>query len=181
MNDDDDTLDDDIDLFRTQLGEVRELSQDKISPFRRSRPARPVKREEDDQQVLRDMLSDPVEPTVLEAGEELKFARDGVQQKVLQKLRRGQYSIEAELDLHRMTSDQARQALSDFVTQCVSAGKRSVRIIHGKGLGSPGKLPVLKSKVNHWLRQKDQVLAFCSARPADGGSGAIYILLKRPR
>ncbi|MDH5408788.1 MAG: Smr/MutS family endonuclease [Gammaproteobacteria bacterium] len=181
MSKNNDNPDDDAELFRAEFSDIRELAQDKVPPFRQSRPPRPAKREQDDQQVLKDMLSDPIDLAEVETGEELLFARDGIQPKVLQKLRRGQYSIEAELDLHRMTSDQARAALSNFINQSVSSGLRTVRIIHGKGHGSPGKLPVLKNKVNHWLKQKDQILAFCSSRPVDGGTGAIYVLLKRLR
>ena len=105
--------------------------------------------------------------------------RGGLQQRVLRKLRRGQFAIEAELDLHGYIVPEAREALAVFLRDAQLTGKRCVRIIHGKGLGAEGRLPVLKIKVNSWLRQKDQVLAFCSTRPQDGGTGAVYVLLKK--
>ena len=171
----------DEELFRQQMQDVRPISQDKISPYREQQPARPIMREEDEKQVLKDMLSDPVDFDTLETGEELLFCRSGVQHNLMRKLRRGQISIEAELDLHRMTSDQARQATAQFLTDILASGKRCVRLIHGKGKGSFNKMPVLKHKLNHWLRQRDEVLAFCSARKVDGGTGAVYVLLKKKR
>lgn len=173
--------DNDDDLFRQMMDEVRPLAQDKVGPYRQKPPARPIKRQEDEKQVIKDMMSDPLELDEIETGEELLFARPGVQANVMRKLRRGQCSIEVELDLHRMTSDEARQAIARFLPQMAQAGKRCVRIIHGKGHGSFNKMPVLKNKLNHWLRQRDEVLAFCSARPVDGGTGALYVLLKRLR
>ena len=99
----------------------------------------------------------------------------------MRKLRRGQYAIEAQLDLHGNTVPEARERVSTFLRDMQTQGKRCVRIIHGKGKSSEGKLPVLKGKVNAWLQQWDQVLAFCSARPNDGGTGAIYVLLRSNR
>ncbi|MDH5180057.1 MAG: Smr/MutS family protein [Gammaproteobacteria bacterium] len=181
MTDHSDSDDEELELFRDEMASVRALSQNKVVPWRKSRSARPFKREEDEQNVLHDMLSDPLEPANIENGEELLFSRTGLRPTTLRKLRRGQFSIEAELDLHRMTADEARQSLAVFIRECTHGNKRCVRIIHGKGHGSFNKLPVLKHKLNHWLRQKDEVLAFCSARPNDGGTGAVYVLLKRPR
>ena len=173
--------DNDDELFRQLMDEVRPLEQDKISPYRQKRPARPVKRQEDDNQVIQDMMSDPMVLDEVETGDELLFARPGLQPNLIRKLRRGQLGIEAELDLHRMISDEARQAIAQFLPQMGQMGKRCVRIIHGKGYGSINKTPVLKNKLNHWLRQREEVLAFCSARPVDGGTGALYVLLKRIR
>lgn len=168
-------------LFRQMMDEVRPLKQDKISPYRKKRSTRPLKRLADEHQVMADMMSDPLHMDELETGEELLFVRPGVQTGVMRKLRRGQISIEAELDLHRMTSAEARESIARFLPLMSRTGKRCVRIIHGKGLGSFNKLPVLKNKLNHWLRQRDEVLAFCSARSVDGGTGAVYVLLKRLR
>lgn len=168
-------------LFQQMMGDVRPINQDKITPYREKPPPRPIKRLEDEQTVIKDMLSDPIEPEEMETGEELLFSRPGIQSHVLRKLRRGQFSIEAELDLHRMTADQARQAVAGFLPDMCRDGKRCVRIIHGKGHGSYNKLPVLKLKLNHWLKQRNEVLAFCSARPVDGGTGAIYVLLRKLR
>lgn len=173
--------DNDDELFRQMVGEVRPLEQDKISPYRQKPSARPIKRQEDEKQVVKDMMSDPIALDDIETGEELLFSRPSIPPNTIRKLRRGQFSIEAELDLHRMTSDEARQAIAVFLPQMRQSGKRCVRIIHGKGHGSFNKMPVLKNKINYWLRQRDEVLAFCSARPVDGGTGALYILLKRTR
>ena len=168
-------------LFRQHLDGVTPLSQHKIPPYRHKRSVRPRQRLQDEHQVLQDMMSDTVDLAELETGEELFFARPGLQHNLLRNLRRGQFSTESVLDLHRMTSEQARQAIAQFLRDCGKTGKRCVRIIHGKGHGSRQKLPVLKLKINHWLRHRDEVLAFCSARPVDGGTGAIYVLLKRQR
>lgn len=166
-------------LFRAAVGDVVPLKQDRIAPHR-SRPApRPRQLELDEQQVLRDMLSDAIDPADLETGEELFFCRTGLQHSLLRKLRRGHYSVCAELDLHGLTSDQARAELVFFLNECRAKAIQCVRIVHGKGNGSPQRRPVLKGKVNHWLQQRDEVLAFCSARQVDGGTGAVYVLLKR--
>ncbi|MDH5446784.1 MAG: Smr/MutS family endonuclease [Gammaproteobacteria bacterium] len=169
------------DLFRELMDDVRPLQQDKTAPYRPKKPPRPIKREQDEKQVIRDMMSDPVSIDELETGEELLFSRSGIQPNVMRKLRRGQFSIEAELDLHRLTSDQARQAVAEFLPEMSQLDKRCVRIIHGKGHGSFNKTPVIKNKLNHWLQQRDEVLAFCSARPVDGGTGAIYVLLRKSK
>ena len=166
-------------LFRDGVKGTRPIKQDRITPYRQGRRPVPEKSLEDDQQVMDSLLSDEYEPADVETGEELLFRRSGIQNTVMRKLRRGQYSIEAELDLHRKTSPQARELLSRFLTNAALQGCRCVRIIHGKGLGSAGNVPVLKNKVNSWLRQKDEVLAFSSAIPRDGGTGAVYVLLKR--
>jgi len=121
----------------------------------------------------------PPDQADIEVGDELLFSRNGVQNSVMRKLRRGQYRSEAELDLHRLTAVQAHQALTSFILHCQRRHLRCVRIIHGKGLGSKDQRPVLKGRVNQWLRQWDDVLAFCSARPCDGGSGATYVLLRK--
>jgi len=106
----------------------------------------------------------------------LEFSRPGVQHKMLRKLRQGQYNVNAILDLHGKTSEEARESLSHFLLACQKKGLRYVMIIHGKSRGS-GK-PILKNKLNHWLRQTDQVIAFHSATQRDGSSGALYVLLR---
>ena len=133
----------------------------------------------DERQVLDDMFSDDFRPEDVETGEELLFSRPGLQNKLMRQLRRGQLSISAELDLHGYTVIEARQAVTEFLRDSLRHGDRCVRIVHGKGFGSKQKLPVLKNKVNGWLQQRDEVLAFCSARQVDGGTGALYVLLKR--
>ncbi len=114
----------------------------------------------------------------LEAGEELLFMRPGIQHDALRKLRRGEWRAQAELDLHGHTSDSARLAVAEFLHACCLRNLRCVRIIHGKGLSSRNSEPVLKLKLKNWLAQRDEVLAFCQARPADGGGGAALVLLK---
>jgi len=169
---------DDRDLFRKAAHGARPLKQDRRLPHRSRRKPVPQSREHDERDVIASLLSDDYQPEV-ETGEELLFVRGGLQQRVLRKFRRGLFAIEAELDLHGHTVPEAREALGRFLRDCTRARKRCVRVIHGKGLGAAGKLPVLKVKVNHWLRQQDSVLAFSSARPQDGGTGAVYVLLKR--
>ncbi|MBI5783453.1 MAG: Smr/MutS family protein [Gammaproteobacteria bacterium] len=175
----DDQDDDERDLFRKAVGQIRAVKQDKIHPHRKRRKPVPDQTLRDQREVMNSLLSDAYEPADIETGDELLYTRPGLQHSVIRKLRRGQYAIEAELDLHGATSVQAREAVNIFLKKARDQEKRVVRIIHGKGKSSEGKLPVLKGKVNSWLRQKGEVLAFCSARPNDGGTGAVYVLLKR--
>ncbi len=170
---------DDKKLFREAVADAVPLTHGRVTPHRDPPPPRPLKREQDEQQVLDDMLSGDIDPAELETGEELLYSRPGLQHSVLKKLRRGQYAVEAELDLHGLRVDEARQTLTAFLHHALDKHLKTVRIIHGKGHGSLHKQPVLKGKVNHWLRQRIEVLAFCSARPVDGGTGAIYVLLRR--
>lgn len=169
----------DSDLFQRSIGPVRPVQHDRVDlPVPRP-PARARYRERDEQAVLKDMLSDYFEPGDYETGEELGFARPGLQHRTLKRLRRGQHAVQAECDLHGLTVVEARQTLSAFLHECQAQGLGCVRIIHGKGHGSHQRIPILKSKIGGWLRQRDEVLAFCSARPADGGTGAVYVLLKK--
>jgi DNA-nicking Smr family endonuclease len=172
--------DDTVALFRRVMAEVRPLKQDKIAPYRARQKPIPRQTLLDQKAVLASLLSDEYDPAELETGEELLFARPGLQHTLMRKFRRGQFAIEAELDLHGRVVVEAREMVNAFLREARTSGLRCVRIIHGKGLSSAGKLPVLKGKVNAWLRQKDEVLAFCSARPVHGGTGAVYVLLKRP-
>lgn len=119
-------------------------------------------------------LPDPAEPLI---GDGLFYAKPGVQDRVLRKLRRGHFSVGADLDLHGLHSEAARLALAEFLHHVRGSRIRCVRIIHGKGYRSGPRGPVLKHKLNGWLRQHDEVMAFCSARPVDGGTGAVYVLL----
>ena len=155
------------------IDQPNRIQHEKVKPS-----ARPTQSLKDEQQVLVDMLSEPDDLTCIETGDELFFTRSGLQQKVIKRLKRGELTIQAELDLHRLTKAEARQEVVEFLHYCAQNNFKQVRIVHGKGHGSPGKIPVLKTLVNHWLQQKDEVLAFCSARPCDGGTGAIYVLLK---
>lgn len=167
------------DDFRARIGKVKPVKQDRVPPHRPGRKPIPEQSLRDAQDVMQSLLSDAYEPAEVETGDELFYARPGLQHSVVRKLRRGLYAMEGELDLHGHTVPEAREQLDAFLRDARGLGKRCVRVIHGKGKSSEGKLPVLKGKVNGWLRQKDEVLAFCSARPTDGGTGAVYVLLKR--
>ena len=171
---------DDSKLFKNAIKGVKPLKQDSVEPHRDQPKPIPISREADDREVMDSLLSDHVTEEV-ETGDELLFQRPGIQHTVMRKLRRGQYAIEAELDLHRRTVEESRQLLATFLYNAQRDGKRCVRIIHGKGHGSVAKLPVLKNKVNSWLQQKNEVLAFCSAIPNDGGTGAVYVLLAKSK
>ncbi len=167
------------DIFRDSMNDVDRHTHNRVKPYRpRPNPA-PSQSKRDDRDVVDSLLSDYPSIDEMETGEELMFARPGLQRNVLRRLRRGDYIVEAELDLHGLTSEAARTDLNAFVRKARENGRRCVRIIHGKGLRSPDKRSVLKAKTDRWLRQKDEVLAFCSARPVDGGTGAVYVLLKR--
>lgn len=175
----DESLEDDISLFRRTVGSVNPVSHDTVLDVKRKPAPWPSQRDRDDQDVLKalsDGLSDPEFP---ETGDELSFKQAGIQNRLFQKLRRGQLRIESELDLHGMTIAEAKMALVEFLRYAGNSGLRCVRIIHGKGKGSKSGIPVLKTRVNYWLKQKQEILAFCSARPVDGGTGAVYVLLKK--
>ena len=169
----------DRELFRQTVGAVKPLHCDRVDPVPIHPAPIPRFSEADEQQVLADMISDYFEPADLETGEELYYRREGVQQAVLRKLRRGHFQVGAALDLHGMSVAAAKQALTIFLHDVRREDISCVRIIHGKGKGSRHRGPILKQKVNHWLRQRDDILAFCSARAVDGGTGAVYVLPRR--
>lgn len=166
-------------LFRAAVADARPLRDTgRIEPQRpRVRPV-PRQRLLDERRVVVDLLSDALPWEEAETGEELRFVRPGLSQQVLRRLRRGHWVIEAELDLHGHTRDEARTRLAAFLHDCRKRRIRCVRIVHGKGLGSKNREPVLKHKVRSWLMQRDEVLAFVEARPCDGGSGAVIVMLK---
>lgn len=169
----------DIALFRQAVAGARPLRHDRA----RLAPPRPWpeprQTQLDEQQVLADSLSDHISwADRMETGEELVFLRNGLSSQVLRKLRRGHWVIQSEVDLHGHNSDSARQLLVQFLSESRRHGLRCVRVIHGKGLGSKNREPVLKLKAANWLMQRDDVLAFCQARAVDGGGGALVVLLK---
>jgi DNA-nicking Smr family endonuclease len=136
----------------------------------------------DEQAVLIEAISDEFDVgTLLDVDELLSFRRPGIGTDVTRKLRRGDWSIQRQLDLHGLRRDEARDQLSFFIREAFKHGIRCVRVVHGKGLGSPGKAPVLKNRVYNWLVQKQEVLAFVQAKPADGGGGALVVLLMASR
>lgn len=167
-------------LFRDSVGNVKPLNVPvRVHPDA-PKPA-PVARQRiaDDAAVLQESLSDEFSiDTLLETDDSLSYARTGIGPDVMRKLRGGGWVTQDQLDLHGLRVDQAREAVAAFIRDAIKRGFRCVRIIHGKGLGSLNKKPVLKNKVRNWLVQKEEVIAFCQARAADGGSGALMVLLR---
>ncbi len=170
------------DLFRREIGDVAPIAAAARAIHGRTPPpALPLQTQRDEQAVLHEAISDEFDPEVLlDTDESLFYCRPGISQEVVRKLRRGHWIVQAQLDLHGMRRDEAREALAEFIRETVKRGLRCVRVIHGKGLGSVGKEPVLKGRVRAWLVQKTQVIAFCQARPHDGGAGAVLVLLQPP-
>jgi DNA-nicking Smr family endonuclease len=166
------------DLFKAAVKDARPLTSNRI--FHQTPKPKPIPQQfiRDEQQALVDSLSDYFPSYELESGEELLYLREGQSPAVLSKLRRGHWVVQANLDLHGMISDEARATIATFLAECKKRGIRCVRIVHGKGLGSRNKEPILKNKVRHWLMQKDEVIAYAQARANDGGSGAVIVLLK---
>jgi DNA-nicking Smr family endonuclease len=166
--------------FREAMRGVRRIRR---AP--RSHPAPPKPPAEarftraDEREVLRESLQPPADESVLGTGDELAFRRPHVPESVLTRLRRGQFVVDAEIDLHGMTGAEAKAALRDFVGTALERHMSCVRIVHGKGRRSGPRGPVLKNVVNAWLQRADGVLAFGSARAVDGGSGAVYVLLRK--
>jgi DNA-nicking Smr family endonuclease len=157
---------DDQDLFQQEMGDVKPLNHNQAFVKRaQTQNARVPQNDMEDSQV--------------ESGEVLRFLRSGIQSTVLQKLRRGQYPVEATLDLHGLTTAEANDHLYRFMQHSQSLGRQTVRVVHGKGHGSKGQQPILKTKINQWLREFPVVLAFCSSSPRDGGTGAVDVLLRK--
>ncbi|MFZ3220421.1 MAG: Smr/MutS family protein, partial [Rhodoferax sp.] len=139
----------------------------------------PKQRQLDEAAALREALSDEVDvSSLLDTDDQLSFRRPGVGVDVTQNLRRGKWAIQRQVDLHGLRSDAARDTLGAFIREACRQGIRCVRVVHGKGLGSPGKTPVLKDKVHRWLVQKNEVVAFVQAPPMQGGAGALIVLLQ---
>ena len=170
--------DEDIALFRKSVGAIKPIAQD-TAPHTRQTPKPRRLPQAVDRQTLTAMPPDCPRSGAVAAEEKLLFQRPGIQNKTLHRLRRGQFTIEAELDLHGMTVVAATSSLTAFLARCTNSGIRCARIIHGKGQGSKDGKPVIKNTINQWLRQRDEILAFCAARPADGGTGAMYVLIKK--
>ncbi len=171
--------DEDSALFRKVAGNTKPLKQDNFIVPKPKPNMRQSTTATDNAAAMEAIRLDDFDADVLAGGDELCYVRAGIQKKILRKLRRGDYEIEAELDLHGMTVEMVKTELAGFLEQCAANSLRCVKIIHGKGRGSIDQQPILKNKVNQWLRKIDIVLAFCSAKAADGGTGAMYLLLKR--
>jgi DNA-nicking Smr family endonuclease len=170
----------DKNLFVRAAGAVRPLREQLRVQLAPEQPAPiPFQQQLDEQRVLQEAISDEFDAgTLLDVDDALSFRRPGIGTDVTRKLRKGQWSIQRELDLHGLRREEARETLAAFIRAAYREGIRCVRVVHGKGLGSPGKTPVLKSKVQSWLIQKSEVLAFVQARGDEGGAGALVVLLQ---
>jgi DNA-nicking Smr family endonuclease len=168
------------DLFAETVGAVTPLAPSARTPPLAPRPApEPLQRRRDEAAALRETLSDDFDvESLLETDAALSYRRPDIGPDVVKKLRRGGWVIQGEIDLHGLRRDEARDALATFVRDAERRGLRCVRVVHGKGHGSPGREPVLKHRVHGWLVQKAAVLAFTQARAAEGGSGALVVLLR---
>lgn len=175
-----DTDDEDRKAFREAMRGVTRLpvTQRARAPRRRKPPPRAVFSRRAVEEVLEDSLELTPADLDVEAADALSYRRDGVRESTLRDLRRGRWRVDDELDLHGMTLREAKPALRDFLARAHASQARCLRIVHGKGLGSGSRGPVLKNAVNILLRRDDDVIAFCSARQIDGGTGAIYVLLR---
>ena len=170
----------DHDLFARTIGPVEPIKKvsrvihEPLEPI----PPLPLQRQKDEAQVLADSISDEFDvESLLETDDGLFYAGQGIGIDVVRKLRRGAWVIEAQIDLHGLRRDQARNELNFFLRQAMALGQRCVRVIHGKGNGSPGRESILKAKSKSWLAQKKEVLAFTQARASEGGQGALIVLL----
>jgi DNA-nicking Smr family endonuclease len=169
-------------VFRQAVGDAAPLRPTgRVDPA--PLPVPPVAKqfERDESRALAESISDEIDvERLLDTDENLSFRRPGVGPDVPRRLRRGDWVIQKQLDLHGLRVDEAREALVAFLAECLKRETRCIRVIHGKGLGSVNREPVLKGKVLKWLTQRDEVLAFCQAGPNDGGSGALVVLLRPP-
>jgi DNA-nicking Smr family endonuclease len=167
-------------LFQAAAGTVTRLHPPPTANLKPAPPQpTPKQRLLDEAAALREALSDEVDVSrLLDTDEHLSFRRPGVGPDVAQKLRRGEWAVQAQVDLHGLRTDEAREALGSFIREAHKQGLRCVRVVTGKGLGSPGKAPVLKDKAHRWLVQKSEVVAFVQAQPAQGGAGALLVLLQ---
>ena len=169
--------------FREAMADVEPLRPSRRVPPRRARPAPiPHHTRRDERAVLAEAISGPVSvDDALDSGEELAFLREGLSRQILRQLRRGHWVVQDSLDLHGMNRVEAAASVAEFLRRCSERGVRCVRIVHGKGLGSRNREPVLKHLMLKLLPRRDEVLALCQAPAADGGSGALLVLLKPRR
>ncbi len=156
---------------------VKVLKQDKITPYRK--PIEPIATQRllDNERVMEELLAESDETFSFESGDELKFLSNGYSSRLLKKLRRGDYAIQDELDLHGYTSSEAKFETHGFINECARDNVRAVRIVHGKGRNSAGRTPVIKRMLLGWLSKNQHVIAVVSTPANDGGTGAVYVLL----
>lgn len=170
----------DVEAFHEALEDVTPLSPHGrfLHPARLVLPL-PLSLFRDEREVILESLNDPIRwDESTETGDDPAYVRSGISRQVLRRLRRGEWQSQAELDLHGLTKLEAKHELAEFLHECKRRGVRCVRIVHGKGLRSPNREPVLKTHVRHWLTLRDEVLAYVQARAVDGGGGALVVLLK---
>lgn len=167
-------------LFRSVIGDARPVGDRNRVELERPPPLpAPIKREADERAALDESLAAPLTfEDRLDMGEEAAFLRPGLPRRVLTDLRRGRWVLQGQIDLHGLTRDEARAALAQFLHDALAQGKRCIRVIHGKGHGSPGKVSILKQLSRGWLAQREEILCFCQAGPHDGGGGALLVLLR---
>jgi DNA-nicking Smr family endonuclease len=171
--------DDDSNLFRRSIEGARPLKTGQRVPEPKKKPPPRARfARADEEKALAESLEADIETIEADNGDGLRYHRPHVGRRTMRRLARGKYAVQAEIDLHGMTVAEAKPRLQTFVERCARNGKLCISIVHGKGLGSGERGPVLKNAVNRWLRQWDHVLAFVSARQVDGGTGAVYVLLK---
>ena len=170
--------DDDTDLFRRAMSGAKPIEAEKrVAPGGKKPRPKALFSRADEAAALRESLDADADEIEAAGGEALRFHRQSVGRRTMRKLARGKYAVQAEIDLHGMTVEEARPRLADFIEYNARSGNTCVRVVHGKGLGSGQRGPVLKPSVNRWLRRWHCVLAFVSTRQVDGGTGAIYVLL----
>ncbi|MDA0707036.1 MAG: Smr/MutS family protein [Proteobacteria bacterium] len=173
---------DDDKLFRRLMAEAKPLkTSDRVASTANKPKSKARFSRADEKAVLEESLQADIDELETNSGEAMRFKRASVGRTTMRMLSRGSYAVLAEIDLHGMTLDEAKPRLEAFVRRCATNNKLCIRIVHGKGLGSGERGPVLKQAVNRWLRRWDVVLAFTSARQVDGGTGAVYVLLQAPK
>jgi DNA-nicking Smr family endonuclease len=167
------------DLFARTVGPVHPLRGHRRAEIVRPQPPpHPRQRELDERAAARAAMSDEVTlESLLLTDDGLSFRRAGIGTDVVARLRRGQWALQGQIDLHGLTRDEARDALAAFIRDSHRRGRRCLRVVHGKGNGSPGREPVLKAKVQRWLAQAAEVIAFAQASGPQGGAGALLVLL----
>lgn len=173
---------DDRTLFRRAIGDVTPIgSGDRAEVKTPPPPPEPLQHRMDDAATLEESLAFPFSfEDRLDSGEEAAFLRPGLHRRLLVDLRRSRWAPQDKIDLHGLNREEAHKALSSFIATALAQGKRCIRVIHGKGLGSPGGVSILRQLSSGWLAQREEILAFCQANPHEGGAGALLVLLRAP-
>lgn len=174
---------DDLAAFRAAVADAQPLpASGRVHLGAPPPPPRPLQHLADERAALHESMHGTIGlQDRLEGGDEPSYLRTGLAFTVLRDLRRGRWVVQDEVDLHGLNRDEARQLLAGFMAECLHHGKRCVRVIHGKGLRSPQKTSILRQLVRGWLAQRDETLAYCQAKPQDGGEGALIVLLRSPK